>query len=131
MSRNNQDRDSRNTAEPYEHGSERGETEQNQPHMTSTPRFTSWLEPSDVDDEQVDELYSYARVVARYPVTSLVASFSVGFGLGVLAVAVLPRNEESWLERQRFPRSLHDLSSSLRRIPSMVAEHLPEAPGRR
>jgi hypothetical protein len=67
-----------------------------------------------------------ARAIAQYPLASLVAGFSVGFGLGVLGVALLTRAEETWVERQSFPRSLHDLSEGLRRVSSMVAERMPD-----
>lgn len=81
--------------------------------------------------DQRFDLRGYAQVVAQYPLASLVAGFSVGFGLGVLATAILERREEGWWERQHFGESLHGLSTELRQIPGRVAQHLPDIRGMR
>ena len=74
----------------------------------------------------------YAQMAARNPLTTLVASFSVGFGLGILATAILsPREPKGWLERHHLPDSLEEVSSGIRRIPSMIAHQLPDSLTRR
>jgi len=72
-----------------------------------------------------DILRGYTQVVSRYPLTSLVASFSVGFGLGVLATAIFPRAPKGWLERHHLPDSREEISAGIRRIPERIAQHLP------
>ncbi|MFO0889350.1 MAG: hypothetical protein U0790_09455 [Isosphaeraceae bacterium] len=103
-------------------------------------RISSW---TNAGDEYVDEVrYSVGEFVDRHPITSLLASFGVGVGLGVLAVAIFGREEESYWEKakklsghsledlssglRKLP-SMEDLSSGLRRLPSKVAEYLPES----
>ena len=76
-------------------------------------------------------MLGYAQVVARYPVATLLASFSAGFGLGVLATAVFSRPDQGWRDRHDLPETLHDVSSGLRRIPGMIARHLPDSLARR
>ena len=77
------------------------------------------------------ELLGYEQVIARHPLATLVASFSAGFGLGVLATAIFTREDRGWWERHNLPESLHDVSSGLRRIPAMIAQHLPDSLARR
>ena len=85
-----------------------------------------WSSLEEATKDQRFDLRGYAHVVAQYPLASLVAGFSVGFGLGVLATAILSRREEGWWERQHFGESLHGLSTELRQIPGRVAQHLPD-----
>ncbi len=73
------------------------------------------------------DLRGYAQVVARYPLATLVASLSAGFGLGILATAVFTRENKAWWERHNLPESFYDVSSGLRRIPGMIAQHLPDS----
>ena len=76
-------------------------------------------------------LLEYERVIARYPLAALVATFSAGFGLGILATAIFAREDRGWWKRHNLPESLPDVSSGLRRIPGLIAEHLPDSLARR
>ena len=76
-------------------------------------------------------LLEYERVIARYPLAALVATFSAGFGLGILATAIFAREDRGWWDRHNLPESLPDVSSGLRRIPGLIAEHLPDSLARR
>ena len=79
----------------------------------------------------VEDMHAIGQVIARYPLASLVAGFSVGFGLGVLATAILPREDRGWMQRNHLRESLHDLSSSLAQLPRTLAEHWPDSLKRR
>ena len=97
---------------------------------SSTPR-TQKSEYGNPPEGQDWDASEYVQIVTRHPLASLMVGFGLGFGLGVLAIAVFRPDEENWLERHGLPGSLHDLSSNLRRVPGMLAEHLPESLTRR
>jgi hypothetical protein len=64
------------------------------------------------------------EMVASYPASSLLLSFGVGFGVGLLLTTVLTRREETWAERY-LPDSLSHL-----RIPdqmSRAAHQIPDS----
>jgi hypothetical protein len=83
-------------------------------------------------------LYGYRQAegtIARNPGPSLLLSFGVGFGLGLVLCSMFTR-EETWAEKY-LPESLQDLPdrynslvSSLRSLPQAVHERLPYAVAR-
>ena len=73
---------------------------------------------------QGGEMPAYALVIARHPVISLAAGFSVGFSLGVLLTAVLTGHEKSWAQRHHIPESFHDFTNGLRHLPEKFARHM-------
>jgi hypothetical protein len=82
--------------------------------------------------EYDDYMRGFMQMVAQYPLASLVAGFGAGFGLGVLASAVWARGrEEEWMQGNRLRQSLHDISSTLARLPHTIAEQLPSSVMRR
>ena len=124
----------RNPARARQDGSTRLQSET--PSTETQPDEVKTAKPSRPpqrthDEEELEyrggDLLGYAQVVARHPLATLVTSFSVGFGLGVLAVAAFTREDERWYERYHLPESAHDVSSRLRRIPGMIAQHLPDS----
>ncbi|HEV3164907.1 MAG TPA: hypothetical protein VGZ22_12835 [Isosphaeraceae bacterium] len=81
--------------------------------------------------EAVGEKYRRAgEMVAHNPTQSVLVSFGLGFGLGVLLTVALSSREESWYERH-LPDSLHDFPESLRRLPERISEaiarHIPRS----
>jgi hypothetical protein len=68
-----------------------------------------------------------AHLISHHPILTLVGVFSAGIGLGMLATAVIARSEEGWWHRHGLPESFHDLGTGLRRVPEMIAQHLPES----
>jgi hypothetical protein len=93
---------------------------------------------ADLMERGREEMHNLENVVARYPVVSVVAGFGVGFGLGVLATIILcgeRRSSSGWLARHHLPGSMSgswdQVSSSLKRVPGMIAEHMPSGFGSR
>lgn len=78
-------------------------------------------------ESEREDLLGTAQIVARHPLTALVASFSVGFGLGILATAIFRREEKGWAGDYYVPTSLRDVASSLRQVPDRIARHLPDS----
>jgi hypothetical protein len=91
---------------------------------------------------------SAEEMVASYPASSLLLSFGVGFGVGLLLTTVLTRREETWAERYlpdslshlRIPEqmsraahqvpdslqsSFHSLADSIRELPNSIARMIP------
>jgi hypothetical protein len=73
--------------------------------------------------------------IARNPGPSLLLSFGVGFGLGLVLCSMFTR-EETWAEKY-LPESLQDvpdryrsLVASLKSLPKTVHDHLPYAVAR-
>lgn len=131
MSRKNQVRARRNGEDRLENDPSPAETQSNEPNDAPPSRLTHRSGHEDRSEHGGGDLLGYAQVVARYPLATLVASFSAGFGLGVLATAVFSREDRGWSEHHNLPESLHHVSSGLRRIPAMIAQHLPESLARR
>jgi hypothetical protein len=79
--------------------------------------------------------------ISRYPAPSVLISFGVGFGLGIVLCQLLERDEDSWAERNfvgPFRRGSHAVRDSMRHVPDHVhhlaeaiAGHLPDAIKRR
>jgi hypothetical protein len=65
--------------------------------------------------------------IARYPGQSVLISFGIGFGLGIVLCQLIGQEEDSWTERNiRKPiRSLH-IPETMRNVPDQ-AHHLAEA----
>jgi ElaB/YqjD/DUF883 family membrane-anchored ribosome-binding protein len=79
--------------------------------------------------------------VSEHPATSLMVSFGIGFGLGLIVTAMLSQSEESWgdwADRQtrgtrdhanealrRLPDAFHSLADSIRAMPAAFAERMP------
>ncbi len=82
-------------------------------------------EPHDQDEAQGDHLPRAAQVILHHPTLSVTAAFSIGFGLGMLVTVALARPHKSWLERHHLPETLHDLTGGFRRLPGMIAHHMP------
>ncbi len=131
MSRENQVRARRNGEDPLEYDPSPAETQSNDPNDAPASRLPHWSRHEDRSEHGGGDVLGYAQVVARYPLATLLASFSAGFGLGVLATAVFSRADRGWWERHNLPESLHGVSSGLRRIPGMFAQHLPDSLARR
>ncbi len=99
----------------------------------------AWGRGADLVERGREGMHSMEDMVARHPVTAVVAGFGVGFGLGVLATLVLcgerRSSTSSWLARHHLPESMSgswdQVSSSLKRVPGMIAEHLPTGFGSR
>lgn len=81
------------------------------------------------------EVPGFAQVITRYPLASVLGGFGIGFGLGVLGVALLaerederwPKKPRRWLESHGMPGSMHELTSNLERVRDSIAKHLPDA----
>ncbi len=132
MSGKNQVRARRNGEDRLEIDPEPVETQSNDPNDAPPSRLPQGSDQRDsLRQSGGGNLLENAQVVARYPLATLVASFSAGFGLGVLATAVFTRQETTWWERHDLPESPHDVSSGIRRIPAMIARHLPDSLARR
>jgi hypothetical protein len=131
MSRKNQVRAWRYGEDRLENDPSPADNQSNEPNDAPASRLPHRSGHEDSSEHAGGDLLGYAQVVARYPLTTLVASFSVGFGLGVLATAVFTREDRGWWERHNLTESLHDVSSGLRRIPAMIAQHLPDSLARR
>jgi hypothetical protein len=56
--------------------------------------------------------------IARNPAPSVLISFGIGFGLGVVLVSLLGREEEIWAER--------NIPDRIRRVPESVSESVRE-----
>ncbi|MBY0395776.1 MAG: hypothetical protein K2X91_04800 [Thermoleophilia bacterium] len=123
MSRKNQKRKDQQAGEAG------GSTQQrdNGAHRASpeaqNDRFSRWGETAEADQGGGNEPPSWRRFVSHYPTTTLVASFGVGMGLGVLAVAVFgaTRRRETFWERP-----LHQIGDTLGQVPQMIKDRLPE-----
>jgi hypothetical protein len=81
-------------------------------------------------------------MMARNPTPSILISFGIGFGLGLVVTSLLAEGErETWAERhvpdrlRRLPGSLQDtleqLSDSVRNLPEAIARHVPSTLTRR
>ena len=71
--------------------------------------------------------------IARNPTPSVLISFGVGFGLGVVLCSLLTKKEETWSEKY-LPESLKDvpdqydsLVASLKSLPKAVHQQLPKS----
>jgi len=126
MSNKNQDNARRTETAVPRTSTPEAETTRREPNTGPAPRLDPWAGRPEWTPERGDDSAGLAHLVARYPLTSLVAGFGVGFSLGILAIAMLPREDRGWMERNHLRKSLHDLSSSLARLPSSLAQHLPE-----
>lgn len=82
-------------------------------------------ETPEADEADGGGMLGLAQLGARHPVTAIAVGFGLGFGVGVLVTAALSRREERWWEHGRLHDSMNDVSSRIRRVPSMIAEHLP------
>ncbi len=130
MSRKNQFQPRRNNENRFQNEPSSQATESNEPNNVLGSRYTP---PSDLRETSEDgggDVRACAQMISRYPVASLALSFSAGFGLGVLAIALLSRGERRWWERYELPESLQHISSTLRRLPGMISEQLPRSLGR-
>ncbi len=70
------------------------------------------------------------QMIARHPVATLAVSFGVGFGLGVLAVGLFRRDEESWMtraSRTTLPHSLSSLTTKLEHLRDRISDHVPDS----
>jgi ElaB/YqjD/DUF883 family membrane-anchored ribosome-binding protein len=67
--------------------------------------------------------------IARNPAPSVLVSFGVGFGLGLLLTVLVAQREETWYERY-VPDPLRHLPDSFRNLQDAIA-HLPDAISRR
>lgn len=80
------------------------------------------------EENEGGDMLGLAQFSARHPVTAVVGSFGIGLGLGVLLTAIFSqKKDESWLERHHLPNSMHDLTASLKRLPSRIAQQLPDS----
>ena len=61
--------------------------------------------------------------VARNPSSSVLISFGVGFGLGVILTSLLSR-EETWSERH-LPDSVRNMPDSIHQLAEAIAKRLP------
>lgn len=93
MSRRNHVQGRRDDAEPRERSQSEVGASSNDPKPFPTSRLPQEPAYEDANEGGGGELHRYAQVVAHHPVATLVASFSVGFGLGILATAILGRHE--------------------------------------
>jgi hypothetical protein len=107
--------------------------------LTAQPAGRGHEEPGDLG-QRVREGYETARetvahryrraegMVARNPTPSVLISFGMGFGLGMLLVMALNQREEStWSEwSHRLGDSLRHMPDRLRHVPESIARHMPE-----
>ena len=131
MSGKNQLRARRNGEDRPENAQSPVDTRSDQVNDALAGRVPGATGLEDSAEERGGDLLGYAQQVACHPLTALVASFSIGFGLGVLVTSIFSREEKAWWERQNLPESLHDVASGFRRIPGMIAQHLPDSVARR
>ena len=75
---------------------------------------------------------SAERVVSHNPAPSLLVSFGVGFGLGLVAcLAFAAREKDTWAERHlpdsllHAPDSLRHLVEQARHLPDLLKQHVP------
>jgi len=95
--------------------------------ITHESRFPTWGGAQEEASSEGEAGYSLAEFVDRHPIKSMVAGFGIGVGLGVLAVAILKREEKhTWASRFSTP-SLHELSSGIRKLPEEAAEYMTES----
>jgi hypothetical protein len=72
-------------------------------------------------------------MVAQTPTTSVLFSFGLGFGLGLVLTSLLARPEESWAERylpdrlRRASDSFGHLTESIRDLPESMRRHMPRS----
>jgi hypothetical protein len=98
----------------------------------------AWGRGADLMERGREEMHNLENTVVRHPVVAVVAGFGVGFGLGVLATLVMcgeRRSSSNWLSRHPLSGSVTDswnqMSSGLKRVPGMIADHLPSGFGSR
>ena len=127
MSRRNRMNVRGNGADPNEVEASSTESESDYVERPSPRKPTERTLPESSFESRGDDLLGFAHLAARHPVTTLLASFSVGFGLGVLVTAIVPREDRGWWARRHFPHSLRDLRDGLGRIPDQIARHLPDS----
>jgi len=125
MSRRNRRHESQTAFEAGERTAEHGEGNSHSSETEPESRLGEWR--GAIEESARGSLQTLSEFVAEHPVTSLVVGFGAGVGLGVLAVAVLGRREETWWERHRPSASLHGLSEGIRKLPEKVAEYIPES----
>ena len=63
--------------------------------------------------------------VARNPSSSVLISFGVGFGLGVILTSLLS-HEETWSERH-LPDSVRNMPDSIHQLAEAIAKRLPSS----
>ena len=129
MSPSNQSSSRRNGSDSEKDRSKSGENQRREVHQAA-PRFSA--DPSTAPERQRPEgrLPDFAHLAAHYPVTTLLAGFSAGFGLGVLATVLFSQEEESWSDRYALKGSLREVTSSLQRVPDLLtrlANQLPDS----
>ena len=61
--------------------------------------------------------------VARNPSSSVLISFGVGFGLGVILTSMMGR-EETWSEKH-LPDSVRNMPDSIHQLAEAIAKRLP------
>jgi hypothetical protein len=73
------------------------------------------------------------RVVRSYPAASMLTSFGIGFGLGLVVTTLLRpgRHESSSWSDSSVAETLRGLSRSLMQVPQATAESMMSAFGRR
>ena len=130
MSRKNQFQARRTNENRFQNEPSSQATDTNEPNYALGSPLHASVGPRGTSEYEGGDLRAGAQMISRYPVASLALSFSAGFGLGVLAIALLSRGERRWWECYELPESLQDISSTLRRLPGMISEQLPRSLGR-
>jgi hypothetical protein len=65
------------------------------------------------------------QMIARNPMSSILTSFGLGLGFGLMVTLLISRRrEESWLERT-LPESMQHLPARLKRVPESLASYAP------
>ena len=76
--------------------------------------------------DELGRRYRHAEgTVARNPSSSVLISFGVGFGLGVILTSLLSR-EETWSERH-LPDSVRNMPDSIHQLAEAIAKRLPSS----
>jgi len=88
----------------------------------------------DATREEMARRYRRAEgTIARNPAPSLLISFGVGFGVGLIVTSLLGRREETWADRylpdslRKMPDTLRDSAQSLRDSAQSVRDSAPDA----
>ncbi len=87
----------------------------------------------DTTREELARRYRRAEgTVARNPAPSILISFGIGFGLGLVVTSLLAQREETWAERnlpdslRNVPNTVRDASHSIRHASESLRDAAPD-----
>jgi hypothetical protein len=78
------------------------------------------------NEQEREERDSVRQIVARYPYPSLLTSFGLGFGFGLVVTLLVNRREPNWFERN-VSEPIHHFPDRLKRVPEAIGSHLPNS----